>query len=118
MGSCQLSVVSAMTVFQLVGEDDLRDVRSAVADLAGRWEDLGISLGVRPGDLDAILSASAHSPSSCLREMLLLWLRQSYNVSTPLQINPLVNLCVNSMLICPVACINWFDHLSMEAVDA
>ena len=97
------SVVSSVCydcVFQLVGEDDLRDVRSAVADLAGRWEDLGISLGVRPGDLDAILSASAHSPSSCLREMLLLWLRQSYNVCTPLQINPLVTRHpINSVLV-------------------
>ena len=67
------SVVSSVCcdhVFLLAGEDDLRDVRSAVADLAGRWEDLGISLGVRPGDLEAILSASAHSPSSCLKKML------------------------------------------------
>ena len=82
------SVVSSVCcdrVFLLAGEDDLRDVRSAVADLTGRWEDLGISLGVRPGDLYTILSASAHSPSSCLREMLVLWLRQSYNVCTLLQ---------------------------------
>ena len=97
------SVVSSVCydcVFQLAGEDDLRDVRSAVADLAGRWEDLGISLGVRPGDLGTILSASAHSPSSCLREMLLLWLRQSYNVCTPLQINPLVTTHpINSILV-------------------
>ena len=81
------SVVSSVCcdhVVLLAGEDDLRDVRSAVADLAGRWEDLGISLGVRPGDLEAILSASTHSPSSCLKKMLVLWLRQSYNVCTPL----------------------------------
>ena len=63
-------------------EDDLRDVRSAVADLAGRWKDLGISLGVRAGDLYAI---PLHSPNECLREMLCLWLRQSYNVSGTLQ---------------------------------
>ena len=97
------SVVSSVCydrVFQLVGEDDLRDVRSAVADLAGGWEDLGISLGVRPGDLDAILSASAHSPSSCLKKTLVLWLRQSYNVCTPLQINPLVTTHpINSVLL-------------------
>ena len=81
------SVVSSVCcdhVFLLAGEDDLRDVRSAVADLAGRWEDLGISLGVRSGDLEAILSASAHFLSSCLKKMLVLWLRQSYNVCTPL----------------------------------
>ena len=43
-----------MCVFLLADEDDLHDVRSAVVDLAGRWWDLGDSLGIRSGDLDAI----------------------------------------------------------------
>ena len=68
----------------LADEDDLRDVMSAVTSLAGRWKDLGISLGVCPGDLDSILFANPHSASNCLREMLLQWLRQSYNVNTTL----------------------------------
>ena len=54
----------------LVGEDDLHDVISAVKNLAGRWKDLGISLGLHPGDLDTILLANLHSPNDCLREML------------------------------------------------
>ena len=66
------------------GEDDLWDVRSAVADLAGSWKDLGISLGVHLSELNAIHSANSHSPSDCLRETLALWLKQSYNVSTTL----------------------------------
>ena len=64
----------------LTGEDDLRDVKSAVADLAGKWKDLGISLGIRLGELNAILSTSSHSSSDCLSEMLALWLKQCYNV--------------------------------------
>lgn len=69
----------------LAGEDDLRDVISAVTSLAGRWNNLGTSLGVRPGDLETILSAKPHSPSDCLRDMLLQWLRQScLNVCTTL----------------------------------
>ena len=64
------------------GEDDLRDVRSAVADLAGSWKDLGISLGVRLSELNAIHLANSHSPSDCLRETLALWLKQNYNVRT------------------------------------
>ena len=63
------------------GEDDYLDVRSAVADLAGRWKDLGLSLGIRLSDLDAIPFSS---PSECLREMLAMWLRQGYNVRTTL----------------------------------
>ena len=67
-------------MFLLTDEDDFHDVRSAVAGLAGKWQDLGSSLRLRSGDLEAILSASAHSPSDCLRKMLTLWLRENYNV--------------------------------------
>ena len=68
----------------LAGEDDLRDVISAVTGLAGRWKNLGISLGLCPGDVQSIFSANSHSPSDRLREMLLQWLQQSYNVCTTL----------------------------------
>ena len=70
----------ASTVCSLfVDEDDLQDVRLAVADLAGKWKDLGISLGIRSSKLDTIYLPSA---SESLREMLALWLKQSYNVRT------------------------------------
>ena len=55
-------------VFVLAGEDDLRDVRLAVADLAARWKDLGISLGIFLSELNTILSSHPHSPSDCLRD--------------------------------------------------
>ena len=72
--------VFAFTVCSLlVDEDDLQDVRLAVADLAGQWKDLGISLGIRSSKLDTINSPSA---SESLREMLALWLRQGYKVRT------------------------------------
>ena len=75
-----MSAVLAITVSSfLVGEDDLRDVRSAVADVAARWKVLGISLGIRFSDLDVF---NSQVPCDCLTEMLALWLRQSYNVKT------------------------------------
>ena len=73
----------------LTDEDDLWEVRSAVAGLAGRWKDLGISLGIRFSDLDAIQSSS---PSGCLREMLAIWLKQGYNVRSTLILPPLLHL--------------------------
>ena len=84
----KLSAVSTIfhRVLLLAGEDDLRDVRSAVADLAAKWKDLGISLGIGLSDLDAIFSASPHSPNDCLREMLAFWLKQNYNVRTTLML--------------------------------
>ena len=66
----------------LADEDDLRDVMSAVADLAGRWQNLSVSLGIHLGDLEAIISVSADSPSDRLRKVLSLWLRQNYKVWT------------------------------------
>ena len=59
-------------------------MRSAVADLAARWKDLGISLGIRLSELNAICSANPHSPNDCLREMLASWLKQNYYVRTNL----------------------------------
>ena len=76
--SCQQ--LGYLCVLLLAGVGDLRDVRSAVANLAGTWQDLGISLGLDLSDLDAILSDNPHSSSDCLRETLKLWLRQSYEV--------------------------------------
>ena len=80
-------------VLLLAGED-LRDVRSAVADLAANWKDLGISLGLRPCDLETILKTNSHSLSDCLREMLFQWLTQAYNVGIILL--QLLLYCTNS----------------------
>ena len=66
----------------LAGEDDLLGVMTAVGHLAAQWMDLGISLGIHKCDLDAIRSPCNISPSDCLREMLALWLKQKYKVST------------------------------------
>ena len=64
----------------LADEDDLQEVMSAVLDLTGRWLDLGTSLRIRMGDLEAILCDNLHSASDCMIRMLILWLRQNYKV--------------------------------------
>ena len=79
MSACQC-IISGH-VLLLAGEYDLQDVRAAVAVLAGKWKDLGLSLGLHPGDLDGIQSANTDSSSDFLRKMLSLWLKQSYYVS-------------------------------------
>ena len=61
---------------------------SAVAKLTARWKFLGTSLGVQASNLDSILSATPHSLDDCLREMLLHWLRQIYDVRTATQLQP------------------------------
>ena len=79
-----MSQLNYLCMVLLADEDDLQDVRSAVADLVGKWQDLGVSLGIRQSNLDAILSDNPYSSSDCLRKMLSQWLRQSYNVRTTL----------------------------------
>ena len=79
-GTVKLSAVFASIACSLFAdEDDLQKVRLAVADLAGQWKDLGTSLGIHSSKLNTINLSSA---SESLREMLTLWLRQSYNVRT------------------------------------
>ena len=43
---------------------------------ADKWEDIGIMLGIKTSDLDAIKSAGNQTPQSCLREMLKLYLQK------------------------------------------
>ena len=94
--SLELSTLSDTIncVLHLVDEVDLRDVRSAVADVVQRWKDLGISLGLRLSELNTILLANPHSPSECLTEMLVLWLKQNYNVRTTLML-PRYTMCIS-----------------------
>lgn len=97
----KLSSVSSIKVCSyFVGEEDLYNVLSAVADLARRWYDLGISLKLRPSDLDAIPPNT--DSSNALTQMLLLWLRQTYNARNLLlplpvclvfKISPLNRVC-------------------------
>ena len=75
----------------IVGEDDLHAVKSAVADLAAQWRDLGISLGLRSCSLDAVVNSCSYSSYYYLTEMLKLWLRQSYNVCN-------ISLTITSLL--------------------
>ena len=93
--SCQQ--LDCICVLLLADEDDLRDVRSAVVDLSGRWRDLGISLGIHLGDLEAILSDNPHSSSDCLLKMLSLWLKQNYKVWTSGGTLELLHVCEAAM---------------------
>ena len=53
---------------------DIRAVRNAVYDVAAKWYDLGLELGISANCLDRIKSAYSNNPEDCLREMLLKWL--------------------------------------------
>ena len=60
-----------------IGEEDLCDIVKELTCVAARWRNIGILLGIRASDLDAI---RGDRPIDCLLAMLLIWLRKSYNV--------------------------------------
>ena len=54
--------------------DLLKELYSTKA--ADKWEDVGIMLGIKPSQLDAIKSAGNQISQSCLRETLKLYLQK------------------------------------------
>ena len=60
------------------GEDDLSDTIRELTDVAAKWRNIGIFLGIRDSQLQAIQEGD--KPLDCLRQMLSTWLRRSYNV--------------------------------------
>ena len=66
-------------VFAISGIDDLFDVISELEDVAANWRGIGLGLRLRDPDQDAI-DTGGKSVYDCLRDMLRLWLNQSYDV--------------------------------------
>ena len=50
-----------------------------VTDLAAKWRPLGLALRLKSAVLDTIYS---NHPTECLRDMLLAWLKQQYDINT------------------------------------
>ena len=62
-------------------EDDTHEVYGAVLDLAGMWHDMCLALGLRPAVADTIAATHPQNPKQCLREVIVEWLRKTYDVS-------------------------------------
>ena len=71
-------MVRGFLVFIIVPvKPELKDLlKELYTKAAGKWEDIGILLGIEPGRLDAIKTAENHTAQSCLREMLKIWLKR------------------------------------------
>jgi hypothetical protein len=58
---------------------DLFEVKTNVIDVAGRWRDIGLALGIKNPNLDTIKKESLSNIEECLTSMLTLWLNQLYD---------------------------------------
>ena len=61
-----------------VGEDDFCDVYRKLITIKAKYYELGIILGLRPGDLVAI--RKGNDIDQAFTEIILMWLRQNYDV--------------------------------------
>ena len=57
---------------------ELRDlIRELDSEAADKWENIGLLLGIKDGQLKKTKSDNSNDSSSCLREMLRIWLSRS-----------------------------------------
>ena len=56
------------------------DVMEEVMDVASSWRSLGLALRLKATELDTISIKNHTDPTECLRDMLLAWLQQRYDV--------------------------------------
>ena len=60
--------------------DDLPDIIRELTEVAARWKDIGILLGIPANQLET-LQLQVGRPQDYLREMLTIWLRKNYNLT-------------------------------------
>ena len=71
---------SYLLLFDLVAEDDLRDVLVEVESIKTTYYQFGLELGLPPRELDAIRKAYDKDITQCFTEVLHIWLKQRYYV--------------------------------------
>ena len=50
-----------------------------VVDLAGKWSDMYLALGLLPSDKSVIEAAHPGNPRGCLQAVVVKWLQKNYN---------------------------------------
>ena len=68
-------------MFQSSAEDDFREVYKEVVSISAEYYKLGIGLGLKPGELQAICKSRGQDVDQAFTDVLLAWLRQRYNVA-------------------------------------
>ena len=72
-------------------------LRELLSEVSADWEDIGLCLGLKQGDLGAIKSDNQEA-KKCLREMLKLWLKQVNPLPTWSAITEALNLLEHQSL--------------------
>ena len=59
-----------------IATPSLKDLLKELKQVASKWENIGVMLGIDSGVLDNIDADNPKSCENCLREMLKVWLKQ------------------------------------------
>ena len=62
------------------GPEDEQSIRDELMSLAARYDGIGITLGLSPGELEVIRRNCVGDAKGALGQVIRTWLRQSYNV--------------------------------------
>ena len=65
----------------ITGEADLRDVCRELVSIKAKYYQLGVELGLLPGELDAIKKEDPQDVDQVFTKVILRWLRQHYDVA-------------------------------------
>ena len=84
LASSLLSLATYVLIYppkfaHIIADDDLHEVYHELVSIKARYYQLGIALGLPPGELEAIQQAHSHNVAQALTQVLLIWLRQRYN---------------------------------------
>jgi hypothetical protein len=76
-----LNFILYISVLNIIAEGDFREVyRELVVNISAKYYNLGIELGLHPGQVDAIRKIHSQDVEQALNQVLLLWLRRQYDV--------------------------------------
>ena len=62
------------------GEGDLEDVMEEVTGVTAKWNALGLVLRLQNEELDTISINNNNNATKCLKDMLVAWLQQRYDI--------------------------------------
>ena len=73
--------LTTLLIITYIAEADLSTVVSEILDVKAKYYQLGISLGLRPGEMDAITRGTVGDVDLAFQRVILKWLQQEYDVN-------------------------------------
>ena len=80
----------------LTGDFHFPEIKPKIWEARSHLKDIGMELGVNSGDLAVISLMNRGDPSSCFKEMLVVWLRYTYTCRCRTMAYTYMCRCINA----------------------